>query len=165
MQGDVMTKKMGDSKGYSLMELMMVVVIIGVLAAMAIPNLKGWFSKNDLDRAARDVFAVLQQSRLEAIKQNKEVRVGFDDSTQTYKAWVVGGTTFLGPTSLPAHMSFDDANFTSSLGINANTTGFTSRGLALQQGSVTIVSSDAPSGHNKRVITMTVGGNAAIQTP
>lgn len=152
-----------DKRGFSLLELMMVVVVIAIMAAIALPNMGGWFSKKDLDAAARSVFNTFQQARLQAIKGNEEVRVSFDTSTtpHSYIMRAVSTGVVIGPTSLPnSHISFETPAYAGAYG--ANTTGYNSRGLALQSGTITIVSSDAPSANNKRMITLTIGGNATI---
>jgi prepilin-type N-terminal cleavage/methylation domain-containing protein len=152
-----------DERGFTLLELMMVVVIISVMAALAVPQMSRWFSKKDLDGAARELFTTMQQTRLEAIKRNEEIRITFTTSspyTYTVRTQVTGIT--LTTKTLPAHMTFDAANFTSALGLGSTITGYSSRGLALQSGSIDIVSSDAPASSNTRTITVTVGGNATI---
>ena len=152
-----------DSRGFTLLELMMVVVIIAVMSVVALPNMKGWFSKKDLDGAARQLFTTMQKARLEAIKRNEEVRITFTTSSPyTYTVRTQTTGTTLATTTLPSHMVFDAANFDSSAHLGTEITGYTSRGLALQSGSINIVSSDAPASHNTRTITVTVGGNATI---
>lgn len=158
-----MSKGMIDKRGFSLLELMMVVVIIAIMAAVALPNMSGWFSKKDLDAAARELFTAYQQARLQAIKGSEEVRISFDTST-TPNSYIVRATTtgvVIGPVSLPdGSISFEAPAFVGPYG--STTTGFNSRGLSLQSGTITIVSSDAPPANNKRMITLTVGGNATI---
>jgi len=153
-----------DKGGFSLLELMMVVVIVAMMAAIALPNMSGWFSKKDLDASARSVFNTFQQARLQAIKGNEEVRISFDTSTTPHSFIMRTNTSGLviGPTSLSNnHISFEAPAFAG--GYGATTTGYNSRGLALQAGTITIVSSDAPAATNKRMITISVGGNVNIE--
>jgi prepilin-type N-terminal cleavage/methylation domain-containing protein len=154
-----------DKRGFSLLELMMVVVIIAIMAAVALPNMSGWFSKKDLDSDARSLFSTLQQGRLQAIKGNEEVRISLNTgpNPDTYMMRSTSTGLTVGPTELSTGMSFEAPNFAGIYGVT--TTGFNSRGLALQPGTITIVSSDAPSGHNKREITITIGGNVSITSP
>jgi prepilin-type N-terminal cleavage/methylation domain-containing protein len=163
IQGDKMKMEKSDNTGFTLLELMMVVVIIAIMAAVAIPNMSGWFSKKDLDGATREIFTTIQQARLLAIKNNEEVRVSFRTSTSPHSYVVRGlnsGMLIRWKLMPNMHISFNNINFAGALG--ATTTGFTSRGLALQNGTITIISSDAPISKNTRTITISVGGNATI---
>jgi prepilin-type N-terminal cleavage/methylation domain-containing protein len=64
--------------GFSLHELMVVVCIIAVLSAMALPNFIRWQQASELNAAAADIVSLLQNARLRAVKENARVVVLFD---------------------------------------------------------------------------------------
>ena len=67
-----------SSAGFSLHELMVVIAILAVLAAVAVPNLIRWQQAARLNAAAADILSLLQNARLRAVKENARVVVLFD---------------------------------------------------------------------------------------
>lgn len=63
--------------GFTLMELMITIVIIAIITAIALPSFQSILEKRRLVGAAENLFADLQYTRSEAIKQNKTVSFQF----------------------------------------------------------------------------------------
>ncbi|MDY6830246.1 MAG: GspH/FimT family pseudopilin [Thermodesulfobacteriota bacterium] len=74
-------------KGFTLMELMVVVAITAVIMAIAIPNVVSWRNNQQLSRAARQVFVDIQATRMSAVKYNQFAFIQFDTGNGTYVAW------------------------------------------------------------------------------
>jgi len=70
------------NSGFSLVELVIVMVIIAVLGAVAMPNLSPANAR--LKQAARELYGNLQRARMEAIKTNQDVGVIFDTANNQY---------------------------------------------------------------------------------
>lgn len=70
--------------GFSFVELMVVLALISVLSAIALPSLLGGLSEKRLKSAARNLYADLQKARLLAVKGNKNVTVSFNSSSGEY---------------------------------------------------------------------------------
>jgi prepilin-type N-terminal cleavage/methylation domain-containing protein len=62
-------------RGFSVLELMMVVSIISVLAVVALPVMKDMTASIKLNEAARMVERELQDARLKAVSSNRLIRV------------------------------------------------------------------------------------------
>lgn len=61
-------------KGFTLMELMIVIVVLGILAAIALPSFQSILEGRRLVGAADDLYSNLQYARSEAIKRNEVIR-------------------------------------------------------------------------------------------
>jgi len=66
-----MVKK--TQRGFSLLELLIVVSIVMVIAAMATPSVLNTVRRYQLESAARNVASVLMRARYEAIRLNRRV--------------------------------------------------------------------------------------------
>lgn len=73
------------NKGFTLIEMMVVVGIIGVLSAISYPSLTGMVRKYNFRAAAYDVLMTVTQARGNAIRDNGSCRVEFDLAANTFK--------------------------------------------------------------------------------
>jgi prepilin-type N-terminal cleavage/methylation domain-containing protein len=73
-----------NSKGMTLVELMVVVVIVGIMSAMAIPMIRN--TRPKLKAAARDIISDLQVTRLNAMRDGRLARwrLTFDSDGKSY---------------------------------------------------------------------------------
>ena len=87
-------KKGKGNSGVTLIELMMVIGIFAVLAAVAVPNFVIWLPNYRLKQAARDLLSNFQLARLTAIKMNTCCSITFnqpiDNTTYSYVIYVDG---------------------------------------------------------------------------
>lgn len=76
-----------NENGFTLIEIIMVVIIIGIMAAIAAPNFISWLSNMRLKAAARDLYGAAMKAKGEAVKRNKNCALTFNQQ--------VGATTFV----------------------------------------------------------------------
>ncbi|MDT8370863.1 MAG: GspH/FimT family pseudopilin [Gammaproteobacteria bacterium] len=73
-----------DKAGFTLIELMIVIVVLGIVTAIALPSFLSIIEKRRLVGAADTLFANLQFAHSEAIKQNRIVQFQFNTDNWCY---------------------------------------------------------------------------------
>ena len=70
--------------GFTIMELAIGMAVVGILAAVALPNIQPLMMKYRLNGATRQVMSDLMAARMKAVSQHRKFKVFFTDS-QEYK--------------------------------------------------------------------------------
>lgn len=82
-----------QSSGFSLIELMVAVAILGIIAAVAAPSYQNWIQNTKIHTAAESIQNGLQLARSEALKKNASVQFVLTD---TSSSWRLGCVTPVG---------------------------------------------------------------------
>jgi len=67
---------MRPQRAFTIIELMVTVVILGILATLAVPSFNDLIASTRIKNAASDIYASLALARSEALKRNANVTVG-----------------------------------------------------------------------------------------
>ena len=70
--------------GFTLLELILVMVIICTVLAMAAPSLRGFFASRQTADAAAQIVALTQWARSQAVAEGRTYRLNFDVEAGTY---------------------------------------------------------------------------------
>lgn len=76
--------KLKSSKGFSLIELLIVIGLIGVLAAIASPYFTKYRHNTNLKEAVRTISGDIQLYKQRAVTENIGYRINFDNSSNQY---------------------------------------------------------------------------------
>lgn len=75
---------MRNVKGFTLLELMVVVAIITIFAAVAVPTFSSWSPRLKFRTSADEMHKVLMLARMTAISSNRDVVITFDQANGKY---------------------------------------------------------------------------------
>ena len=80
-------------RGFSLVELMMVCLILVIIAVIAIPNIMRVVNNYRLDAAGHSVASLIQQARLQAVKTNLPAYAQYDTTPTPNMVYVNSNPT------------------------------------------------------------------------
>lgn len=150
---------MKKNAGFTLMELMITIAIIGTLSAIAVPNMISWRNNMQFNSSVRMIKTAIESARMNAIKSNMPARVNFNVGGNTFNTvkWDIAANAFAAavPNTLPPGTTISASTFA------GNQLQFNSRGMS-NNGSVTVLSSR---GLSRRVLVDVVGTSQIVDGP
>jgi type II secretion system protein H len=129
--GPTLFRSKTGAGGFSLIEMMVVVLILAIVAAIAIPNLIAWRSGMNLRAAVEELRSDLESARARAVKENAQITVAFIPTAGQYRMTYQdpdANTILLKSQTLPAGVRIASENPLYTL--TSNSTSFSSRGTA-----------------------------------
>jgi type IV fimbrial biogenesis protein FimT len=69
-------------RGFTLVEMMIVIAVLAIIAAIAAPNFQTYMAQRRLNGAARLVMTDLMDARMKAVSENNQFKVFFLDTHQ-----------------------------------------------------------------------------------
>lgn len=139
-------RRFGRSRGFTMIEMMIVVVVIGLIAALAVPSFLGYMPKLRVKSAARDIVSSMRLARSKAVSERRPYGVVFDMNSNSVRSFA--------DTDNPAGMSYSSNDSTtsadtlgaeielSSCTYNNNCVIFSATGSASTSGDLQLVTKD-----------------------
>lgn len=157
----------GRQGGFSLVELMITLVVLGVAMAIAIPSFRAMTHRNRLVASANEVVAMLQIARIEAVRRNARVHAcpSTDGASCTGTAWnraivqVEGSGEVLRDITVaaPGIVVTPSTNVATNHRIAFGSDGFARVGNAgARAGRIAVCSTDVPVEENTRAVEINV---------
>ena len=105
------------TQGFTLVELLMTVTVLGILTALAVPSFRGMMDRNAVTTTANDLLSSILLARSESIKREQPVIFSGNASFTTWQVAVDTNGDGSGDDTLLAHSL--DGN---GVGVSANVT-------------------------------------------
>jgi prepilin-type N-terminal cleavage/methylation domain-containing protein len=125
-----------DQAGFTVMELMVVIGLIGVIMAISFPFLLSYLRTSALRAGAEEMTTVLNRARQLAISDNTSMCVTNDGTRVQYRIGSCGGTIWTGPGTSGA--GFIQLANDITVGPNGQNVVFTYLGTATTVGTYTV---------------------------
>ncbi len=86
----MLSKKTQNEKGFTLIELMVVLVIVGIVTGLMVPNISGFVAQQEINEAAQNVAGALRSAKEIAITKNVRTLVWIsDDGTPAGRIYTI----------------------------------------------------------------------------
>jgi type IV pilus assembly protein PilA len=100
-------KRLKDQRGVTLVELLAVIVILGIISAIAVPNITGLIDRTKTDAHEANAQQMADSARLSVLTNNDDVSSG-----KTYKLSDLISGGYLENISDPSGVGYDTTNST-----------------------------------------------------
>ncbi len=155
IMGSAQEKNIRKPVGFTLVELVMVMLLIMIIAAIAYPSFQKYAINARLKAAARDILGDFGNAKAQAVAENKVYEVVFNEGNNTYSIQPNGGPVIVtkSPTNFASDIRIANPNF-----LGGNVVSFSTRGTCTN-GSVELTNSRG----SKATITTTITGRAYVE--
>ena len=148
-----------NSRGFTFIELMLVVAIVGILAALAAPTLIGYIQTTALQAGTRELASAINAGRQLAIARNTTVCVEVTGTNIRLRTGGCLGTIWTGPVTDSTGLIKVSDPGTLQISTTANVV-FTNLGAASTVGTYTVTN---PVDSKTRTVAVAASGRVSVQ--
>jgi len=161
-------KKLSKNRGFTMAEMMVAVVAVGIIAALAAPRFSLAIQRAGFKGETRDIISQLRTARSESITKKQPYGLYFDYEARTITNFIdianlaaatydEGADSILTVDSLPPNFNYLYASF------NNYTVVFQSNGSASQSGDIYLMSQDDEHYNFSRLSVLASTGKSSIE--
>ncbi|OFW01871.1 MAG: hypothetical protein A3I61_02455 [Acidobacteria bacterium RIFCSPLOWO2_02_FULL_68_18] len=144
---------MRQSAGFTLIEILLVVAVVSVMAAMTVPTVAGAMDRYYILSAGQQVASTIRAARFQAVSRNQTLEVVLDLDAGEYQVFEDGGVTPAGDAQLlPTGISFGEDS--------ATTVEVAPNGRVTTAATITVTNGNAD---DDRTITVSTSGRVQLQ--
>ena len=77
----MLRRKQQSDRGFTLIELMIAVIVIGIIAAIAAPNFIGLLNRNRVNQALNQLEGAIKEAQRQAMRQGKRCTININTTT------------------------------------------------------------------------------------
>jgi len=162
----IASKTSSREQGFTLVELLISVAVVGVLTLLALPSFNQWIANTKIRSTTESVLAGFQLARAEAVRLNRGVRMTLNADTSWTVAEVLSGNVIQ---TRPANEGTDSNTTMTVTPGTATTVDFNGLGRVTNLTPITQVDLDStaiPAASTKELrITINTGGTARACDP
>lgn len=147
-----------NQRGFTLTEIMMVIAILGILTAFALPSFRQYVANQRVKSASFDLISTLSFARSEAVKRNATV-----DITPASGGWTNGWTISTGTTTLRSYSSYNGVTMSDSASVTKLSYGVDGR-VSGTTTNFSIAPSSSITGVTSRCVKVNLSGKASSLT-
>ena len=146
------------TRGFTLIELVVTIAILGILIGLALPSFRQFVATQRLRNASFDLMASLMRTRSEAITRNGQVSMTKATTGNWDGGWTVTDSTTTTPTNIQVQQAYSGIQITDSVGVSSVTFGKDGRAVSGTATNFTIAPSPAVTGVSSRCVTLNLSG-------
>lgn len=166
-------RRRSGEAGFTLVEVMVTVAVLGILAAIAVPSFKGMMPKVRLGNAVQTLTNEIAMSRMAAVAKSTEYQIIFNQAAKSYRlrqftrnpdstyTWKENAATLLGSAVAMESFKYENATVVPTTGtppsitLQLNANGTTS--VPFQLRSMRIVLQTPDGNTKKRIVVLSTG--------
>ena len=154
-------KMLKHRKGFTLTEVIVVMSLIGIMMAIAVPSYVSWLPKHRFQTSVRQIYDDMNLAKIRAVRNNLDAYITFDTNNETYFVFLddvtQNGTYDGGETILRNNVTLENGtNITV-----APRCGFNNRGMSTEAGLRQVFLSN-PTGLSMRIDVNTAGNISIV---